>query len=121
CRTRFPMALMPSPEQVFAEIPERLRAQTRGWVEEYLQQVGEPLTEPVRQALPRVFAMSEFVARTCLQEPALLPALDTEGLLQALPAADVRQRLEAWLADVDDVDALGQTLRRFRRQEMIRI
>lgn len=115
------MAPMSSPEQVFAEIPECLRAQTRDWVEEYLQQAGEPLADPVRQALPRVFAMSEFVARTCMQEPALLPALDAQGLLRAPPPAGIRQRLEAWLADVEDADALGQALRRFRRQEMIRI
>ncbi|HEX5513255.1 MAG TPA: bifunctional glutamine synthetase adenylyltransferase/deadenyltransferase, partial [Gammaproteobacteria bacterium] len=109
-------------DQALAELPDPLRSQAREWAEEYLQQVGQPLSAAVRQSLPRVFAVSEFVVRCCLREPALLPALEGQDLLiQPDQPGGVRERLEACLHAVADADALSRELRRFRRHEMVRI
>lgn len=109
-------------ESNIATLPPVLRRQTRDWLEEFLGRCAEPLSPAVRQALPRVFAMSEFVAHTCLQAPQLLAALDAQGRLQRPDtAAGLRQRLEERLAAVEDQAALERGLRQFRRQEMLRI
>ncbi len=72
--------------------------------------------------LPGVWAASEFVARSCLREPELLPALAESGALEQPPAPGaLAAELEAWLAGVQDEEELGRRLRRFRRRQMVRI
>ncbi|MER2603370.1 MAG: bifunctional [glutamate--ammonia ligase]-adenylyl-L-tyrosine phosphorylase/[glutamate--ammonia-ligase] adenylyltransferase [Candidatus Competibacter phosphatis] len=75
----------------------------------------------LRQLVP-VWAGSEFVARACIREPALLAELWTSGELARVQASgECRARLERQLAEVVDETQLGVLLRRFRRREMIRI
>ena len=81
---------------------------------------------PTDGLLPRqlvlVWAGSEFVARACIREPALLAELWTGGELARVQApGECRARLERQLAEVVDETQLGVLLRRFRRREMIRI
>lgn len=103
-------------------LPEILRAQTRERVEQYLAKAGGDCSVAVRAQLPRVFAMSDFVVRSCLLEPQLLPELDRAGLLQNPDSPDgSRARLRVALEGVGDADALMRVLRRFRRREMLRI
>ncbi|MHB1141956.1 MAG: bifunctional [glutamate--ammonia ligase]-adenylyl-L-tyrosine phosphorylase/[glutamate--ammonia-ligase] adenylyltransferase [Sulfuricaulis sp.] len=74
------------------------------------------------ETLPRVFAASEFVARGCVQQPALLQELVTSSdLLRAYPAGDLTARVAKFLNDAADEPALKTRLRRLRRREMLRI
>ncbi len=72
--------------------------------------------------LPEVWAASEFVARSCLREPALLPELADAGLLQRpLAPGEMAAALEETLRGVEDEASLARRLRRFRRRQMVRI
>jgi len=72
--------------------------------------------------LPGVWAASEFVARSCLREPALLPSLVESGELQRpLQAGEMAAALRDHLQGVADEAELGRRLRRFRRRQMVRI
>ncbi|MCB1823746.1 MAG: bifunctional [glutamate--ammonia ligase]-adenylyl-L-tyrosine phosphorylase/[glutamate--ammonia-ligase] adenylyltransferase [Candidatus Competibacteraceae bacterium] len=82
----------------------------------------EPPTEALLRQLVPVWAGSEFVARACIREPALLAELWAGGELARVQApGECRARLERQLAEVVDETQLGVLLRRFRRREMIRI
>ena len=70
------------------------------------------------ERLVAVWASSEFVARACVREPALLASAD---LAARYAPGDYALRLERALAEVVDEDRLGVVLRRFRRREMARI
>ncbi len=73
-------------------------------------------------SLPRVFASSEFVATACLRDADLLPRLHDQGrLLESIDAPWLCDELEALVAlAVNDTELLA-ALRRFRRQQMVRI
>jgi [glutamine synthetase] adenylyltransferase / [glutamine synthetase]-adenylyl-L-tyrosine phosphorylase len=102
-----------------AGLPAVLQAQAREVVEE-LGALALPAA--VASSLPKVFACSEFVARTCQRWPQMLEDLAATGELTSASAPDaLRARLQGQLADVPDADELGTRLRRFRRREMVRI
>jgi glutamate-ammonia-ligase adenylyltransferase len=84
---------------------------------------GVPLPEGVAlQQLVTVWSASEFVARACVRQPALLADLLESGDLATRYApGDYPLRLERALAQATDEDRLGVALRRFRRREMVRI
>jgi len=72
--------------------------------------------------LCRVWACSDFVARHCVRDPALLfGLLDSGDLHQANAADTLTGRVQAALADCANADQLGVSLRRLRRREMLRI
>ena len=72
--------------------------------------------------LPRVFATSDFVARRCVQQPALLQDLIVSGdLSRGYPSGELVRRVTQALADVTDEPALNARLRQLRRREMVRI
>ncbi|MCP5158441.1 MAG: bifunctional [glutamate--ammonia ligase]-adenylyl-L-tyrosine phosphorylase/[glutamate--ammonia-ligase] adenylyltransferase [Gammaproteobacteria bacterium] len=113
-------------EQASNRLPEPLRheiAQYWAAFQDSSQTLGLEL--PVGAALEsliRVWAGSEFVARACIREPALLAELSTSGDLSAGYARGaLAVRLERYLADATDEALLMVALRRFRRREMIRI
>jgi len=104
------------------QLPDTLREQTRQWVDSLPPQSPLFELEAVRDSLPRVWACSEFVARTCMQRPELLQELCADGALRRVyDAGEPRRRLSAALAAVTDADGLGRQLRRFRLREMLRI
>jgi glutamate-ammonia-ligase adenylyltransferase len=73
-------------------------------------------------ALRRVFACSEFAARTCIRHPALLHDLAQSGELRGVyQARRYQARLQALLEKAGTEDELGARLRQFRRREMLRI
>ncbi|MDP1708728.1 MAG: bifunctional [glutamate--ammonia ligase]-adenylyl-L-tyrosine phosphorylase/[glutamate--ammonia-ligase] adenylyltransferase [Gammaproteobacteria bacterium] len=82
-----------------------------------------PPTHPELLAvLRRVWACSDFVAQSCIQEPHLLSGLLASGdLLREYSVQEYASRLEGVLAAVGDEAALDQALRRCRRREMVRI
>lgn len=79
-------------------------------------------TGTVLAQLVAVWTGSEFVARACVREPALLAELLASGdLATPYPPNRYAIRLEQALAEATDEDRLGVALRRFRRREMVRI
>lgn len=73
-------------------------------------------------SLIRVWASSDFAARTCCLHPELLTELFISGdILREYAAAEMPQRLQAALDLVSDEATLMTALRRFRRREMLRI
>ena len=77
---------------------------------------------PALESLIPVWAASEFVARACIREPALLADLRASGDLDvSYPPDGYDFRLEQALVAAQDENQLGAILRRFRRREMVRI
>jgi glutamate-ammonia-ligase adenylyltransferase len=73
-------------------------------------------------ALPRVFACSDFVARTCAQHPDVLHALVAGGeLTRACAPGELARRVAHEVGDAPDEHALKARLRALRRRELLRI
>lgn len=68
-----------------------------------------------RDAWRQVSALSDFVAEQAQRDPPMFVALAESGELErSLASGELRQQLEAQLAECADEDALGRCLRRFR-------
>ena len=81
-----------------------------------------PDTPAFRDECRRVFGLSDFIAKACIREPALLADLLTRGDLDRPCAAhEYLPALRAQMELIDDEPALGAALRRIRQREMIRI
>jgi glutamate-ammonia-ligase adenylyltransferase len=74
----------------------------------------------VAATMPRVWAASEYVAGSCLRNPAIVESLAT-GLAEARQAGDWQPLLEAALAPTADAADFRRRLRRLRQTEMCRI
>ncbi len=108
-------------------LPDALRAR----VAEQLQLLSTSLdadgarvlqTPRIAISLPQVFASSEFVANACLGDSQLLVRLQNSGrLLDSIDTAWLRQQLDAAVATAGNDTELLTALRRFRRQQMVRI
>jgi len=72
----------------------------------------------VYTSLPKVWACSPFVAKICVQSPALLHDLLNDLLIAP---TDYLTVLDDLLLDIKNEAELMQTLRLFRRREMVRI
>jgi len=74
------------------------------------------------QTAARVLACSDFVARACVSQPALLPGLLLSGDLLRLNTVEaVAARVQAAVAECPDEPALKRALRLARQREMVRI
>jgi len=81
-----------------------------------------PDTSEFNDALERVFAFSEFVAQNCIRNPALLANQIADGALkQKKRFSQYRDVPGRQLDQVKDSAMLSELLRRFRREEMVRI
>ena len=113
-------------EAELRRLPRELRPEVGQYWEAFTVATRAAGLEPpadamVRQLVP-VWAGSEFVARACIREPALLAELGaSDELARRRPPGECRARLEQALAGVADEAQLGALLRRFRRREMIRV
>lgn len=75
-----------------------------------------------RMAWQQVSALSDFVAEQARRDPQMFVALADSGELErSLAPGELRQQLEAQLAECADEDALGRCLRRFRNRQQLRI
>ncbi len=98
----------------------------RQW-QHWLEQAGKvgissDFPEPFVAELKRVWEASDYVAQSCLRDAELLPALHGSGVLeQVLEPGEMAASLAQRLADVVDEEGLHQILRRFRRDQMVRI
>jgi glutamate-ammonia-ligase adenylyltransferase len=73
-------------------------------------------------SMMRVWACSDFVMQTCIRNPALLTGLLDDGdLLANYASGEYQRKLERLLQDVADANDLGERLRIFRKQQMLRI
>ncbi|HXH02001.1 MAG TPA: bifunctional glutamine synthetase adenylyltransferase/deadenyltransferase, partial [Candidatus Competibacteraceae bacterium] len=110
-----------------AHLPAALQPEVSAYWHDYLAAaeragLAPPENPDSLERIARVWAMSEFVARSCIREPALLAALLPGGELAAADASGVlAARCRPPLAEAPSEEALAGTLRRLRRREMVRI
>jgi glutamate-ammonia-ligase adenylyltransferase len=70
----------------------------------------------------RVWEGSEYVAQSCLRDPALLPMLQASGLLdRPCRPGELAHMLRERLSQVTEEEELQRSLREFRRNQMVRI
>ncbi|MFP4347002.1 MAG: bifunctional [glutamate--ammonia ligase]-adenylyl-L-tyrosine phosphorylase/[glutamate--ammonia-ligase] adenylyltransferase [Desulfococcaceae bacterium] len=98
----------------------------RKWEEYKAAAEAENLAPPAdpgtADILKRVFVFSDFVAKSCIRDPALLDDLLGSGDLDRAYESDAYpRRLAAVLKGVEAETELSDRLRRFRRREMTRI
>jgi glutamate-ammonia-ligase adenylyltransferase len=109
-------------DAALAAIPEPLQNAVLTRWRELAPHLTDLDSGPWLETLPRVFAVSDFVSRHCVQQPALLTELVTSGDLSRLyPAGDLTSRVARFLAGATDETALKTRLRQLRRREMLRI
>jgi glutamate-ammonia-ligase adenylyltransferase len=107
--------------------PDILKADLETKRQRLEQALGEagsrlPADRGREEQLQRILAFSDFASESLIREPQLLERLWNDADLskpQAPGACD--SRLAACLAGTDGVEDLAGRLRRFRRQEMVRI
>ncbi len=81
-----------------------------------------PDSPDIVSEIHRVWAFSEFVSKTCIQEPCLLAdLLDSGDIHRPYPFGRYSSDVNAALVDARDESALGQALYRVRLREMVRI
>jgi [glutamine synthetase] adenylyltransferase / [glutamine synthetase]-adenylyl-L-tyrosine phosphorylase len=84
--------------------------------------ISLPQDPQLLQALQRVFAFSDFVAKNCIRQPVLICDLIESGDLQrSYSQHHFSEMLKTVLLNVKDETVLIQILRVFRRREMTRI
>ncbi len=80
------------------------------------------VTDSLKESWEAVFAFSDFVAQSCIRDPALLAGLIAQDELTPKKAVDqLQESLQARLEGVNDIPMLGERLRQFRRAQMVRI
>ncbi len=110
-----------------AIIPSMLKEYTESRYEAFLAaakdaDVSLPDDSEFINALKRVFTFSDFVFKSCTRNPELLKNLQESGDLQRNFETDAySEKLVSYLTDIKDDTQLIKRLRRFRRQEMVRI
>ena len=103
-------------------VPESLRGQVSARWQELAPSLATLPPGKWLATLPRVFATSDFVARSCVQQPALLRDLIVSGdLSRCYLSGELARRVSRALADITDEPALKARLRQLRRREMVRI
>ena len=86
------------------------------------QLVLDDFPTEVKAALPKVFACSEYIARHCVRQPAVLAGLVGSGdLLNDYNEGEYETRLATERDAVNSIDELHKCLREFRQREWIRI
>jgi len=110
-----------------APLPEVLRADAAAKLERLRAAFADaglalPSGDVFESRLCDVLAFSDFAAESLIRDPARLVELHSGGLLDR-PAGpgELAARLDACLQETADAEELALRLRRFRRQEMVRI
>jgi len=81
-----------------------------------------PADEDFSTDLKRVFALSDFVARSAIREPdILLGQSNRQDLFKSYSGNTYAVKLESTFGGEKDLDMLASALRRFRCREMVRI
>ncbi len=125
--TSLTQAQMSINRQRTVEPPPALRDHLAAAWEAFVQASAEaqlpvPANPDFTSSLMRVWASSEFVLETCIQDPAVLNGLLNRGdLLADYASGEYLRKLRQILKGVKSDAMLGRALREFRRQEMLRI
>lgn len=115
-------------DAALSKLPQPLQSRVCAYWEDYRVH-AQPLTEaPAAEMqdylglLPRVWAASEFVARTCIAYPSLLVEIAASGdLFRAYGDHELADHVGKATAAATDEAGLKASLRRARRREMLRI
>jgi len=116
-----------APQSLLKDFPPALITQVEHAWEQYLVAAREqgseaPRSSELLRVLYRVWSYSEFIARSCIGRPALLPDLLHSGdLLRDYGPATYSRQLATALRGIKDEQALGSALRHIRQREMVRI
>jgi glutamate-ammonia-ligase adenylyltransferase len=110
---------MAGTDDLIGEVAEQRRAWEASLAEHDIPAPANPLLE---RTLPGVWEASDYVAKSCIRYPEILPRLIESGRL-ARPYAEgeMDRLLVDALQGVGDERSLASALRRFRREEMVRI
>ncbi len=86
------------------------------------QAVAPSMDETRQRQMLGVWAGSDFIAKTCVQKPALLIELIESGDLdRAYATGELLQRADTEFEHIADKDTLQRVLRKFRLRESVRI
>ncbi len=111
----------------FSCLPPLLRPAAEVAWQQYLEaacRCGVIAPEDIQmlESLPKVFALSRFVAEQCVRYPQLLSELIASGDLKAPGrAGKYLEELSLALENINEFAELQKLLRRFRNREMVRI
>jgi glutamate-ammonia-ligase adenylyltransferase len=114
-------------DEQLAKLPPVLRSTVEAHWQHFCatlkgESTAVPAAERCLRTLPRVWACSEFVARTCMREPkVLLDLIASNELTQAYRPAELTRRVKQDAAAASDEVDLKRRLRRRRRRELLRI
>jgi glutamate-ammonia-ligase adenylyltransferase len=114
---------MPDFADTLNTLPEPLRPQVeRAWSEFAAKAGDRPLPAEIIDSIPRVWAVSPFIAGHCARRPELLFDLADSGrLLRGNESDEYRGLLGPMLGGTSGEAELMALLRRFRNREMVRI
>jgi len=113
-------------ETTVSNLPPILQPEVRSLWQDYQTNASadtlQRLTDlpQILDSLPKVWASSLFVAKSCVQQPTLLHDLIETGDLLKVPNYDA-QSLTHLLHDNQDEMSLMRAIRLYRRREMVRI
>ncbi len=116
-----------SADALLASLPAMLRGGVANHWQRFLaaadaQGVQAPKNPAFLEILFRVWSLSDFVAQSCVREPALLADLLESGdLLTDYRPREHLANVRRVLREKANETEPGRTLRRFRRREMVRI
>jgi len=107
-------------------LPSILQPEVKRFWQDYLSNASESDQEILFQqptivdTLPKVWGCSPFIAKSCVQNPALLSELiETGDLLK--PPSNYPAQMTQLLSTADDETSLMRILRLYRRREMVRM
>jgi glutamate-ammonia-ligase adenylyltransferase len=110
---------MAGADDLIAEVVEQRRAWEASLAEHGIGVPSHPLLD---RALPDVWEASDYVAKSCIRYPEILPRLlDSGRLVRSYWQGETDRLLAEALKGVADENSLAVALRRFRREEMVRI
>jgi glutamate-ammonia-ligase adenylyltransferase len=111
----------------FYELPKALTEESKRKWDAFRSSAEAAAIQPpqdpkILSTLHRVFALSDFVAESCIRNPALLHDLIESGDLKCqYSLEDYTKSLKHVLADVIDENTLSRALRQYRCRQMVRI
>jgi glutamate-ammonia-ligase adenylyltransferase len=113
-----------SPDPLLPHVPESLQPVVSNYWQDWsaaCEQAGisVPVDLPV---MGRIWACSEFVARSCIRRPSMLAELVAEGFDAGRSPEDYQQTVAQTIAGAEPTEeGLMQALRLMRQKEMVRI
>ncbi len=108
-------------------LPKELLSKGKGYWDDFLEAArsyGAPVSKDpyIIDIAIRVWAFSEFVARSCIRDPrTFLDLLEKGDLERSYMPGDYDRLIRHSLREVQSYSKLGIILRRLRRREMVRI